>query len=134
MTKNGTYPTDFYSSEGFRYYADFGNSYDRLNYSLVCSLRNRPNARVTVYRAVPKSLKRSQKKINPGDWVTLVREVAKEHGLDALNGEYSIISTQIFARSLFTVGDSLLEWGYDPQPKIVGAPNEPTPSESPTTS
>jgi hypothetical protein len=59
------------------------------------------------------------KKINNGDWVTLSRAYAKEHGESALNGEYKIISKSVKAKTLFTNGDSINEFGYwAVQPKI----------------
>lgn len=52
--------------------------------------------------------------INPGDWVTLYRPYAKEHGESSLRGEYSILSRVVRAEELFTDGNSLYEWGWDP--------------------
>jgi len=51
-------------------------------------------------------------KINTGDWVTLSKTYAKEHGESALNGEYKIISKTVNAKELFTNGDSINEFGY----------------------
>ena len=51
--------------------------------------------------------------INNGDWVTLSKEYAKEHGEGALNGKYKIISKKVPARKLFTDGNSIQEFGYD---------------------
>jgi len=51
--------------------------------------------------------------INPGDWVTINREYAKLHG-EGLNGKYKIISKRVKASDIFTEGNSILEWGYDP--------------------
>lgn len=119
VTLNGIYPADFYSANGFRYYADFGESRDRSNYSGVVAYHKRPRARVKIYRAVPKSLPRSSKTINKGDWVTISRAYAVEHGKNALNGEYSIVSKVVRAADIYTAGDSIYEWGYDPQPLHV---------------
>lgn len=52
-------------------------------------------------------------KINPGDWVTINRSYAKEHGDSNLKG-YKIISKVATAKELFTDGNSIHEWGYDP--------------------
>jgi len=54
-------------------------------------------------------------KINPGDWVTLNRNYAKEHGQSNLNGKYKIISKAVRAKDVWTDGNSLNEFGYDPQ-------------------
>lgn len=58
-------------------------------------------------------------KINNGDWVTLSRAYAKEHGEGALNGKYKILSQKVPARKLFTDGNSIHEFGYDESGKIT---------------
>lgn len=62
-----------------------------------------------------KSLTPEEKiKINSGDWVTPVREYAVSHGRSHLNGKYKIVSKTVPAKHLFTDGNSIEEWGYDP--------------------
>lgn len=56
--------------------------------------------------------------INNGDWVTLSKAYAKEHGEGALNGKYKIVSQKVPARKLFTDGNSIHEFGYDESGKI----------------
>jgi hypothetical protein len=56
-------------------------------------------------------------KINPGDWVTITRQYAKDHGDSVLQGKYKIISKKVKASEIFTNGDSIQEWGYDPAEK-----------------
>lgn len=58
VTLNGIYPDDFYSSNGFRYYGEEGYY---STYSLIFSLKNRPNARVKIYRSVPLILSNDDK-------------------------------------------------------------------------
>lgn len=53
-------------------------------------------------------------KINPGDWVTLSRNYAVQHGQDTLLGKYKILTKTVLAKHLFTDGASISEWGYDP--------------------
>jgi hypothetical protein len=55
--------------------------------------------------------------INPGDWVTINREYAKQHGESALKGDYKIISKSVRAKDIFTNGDSIHEFGYWPKIK-----------------
>lgn len=57
--------------------------------------------------------------INNGDWVTLSKAYAKEHGEGALNGDYKIISQKVPARKLFTDGNSIHEFGYDMSGKAL---------------
>jgi hypothetical protein len=52
--------------------------------------------------------------INVGDWVTTVKSYAKDHGESALGGNYKIISKNVRAKDIYTNGDSIFEWGYDP--------------------
>src|SRR5690606_33036146 len=52
--------------------------------------------------------------IKPGDWVTIERRYAVEHGKAALNGEYKILSKTVKASELYTDGNSLYEWGWNP--------------------
>jgi len=52
--------------------------------------------------------------IGVGDWVTISRAYAKEHGEASLNGEYRIVSKRVRAKELYTTGDSIHEWGYYP--------------------
>ncbi len=52
--------------------------------------------------------------INKHDWVTLNRAYAKEHGESTLRGKYKILSKVVRAKDLYTDGNSIHEWGYDP--------------------
>lgn len=171
------YPEDVYSSKGWRYYGD-GLDSDKESWSIICSVRNKPSAKVKIYRSVPDFNKEIKDKIkdlnyiisyynkfkffpiknkivheledkydieeygydkrselilhdidnqivelsnnlyqkptiNKGDWVTLSRSYAKEHGESNLNNKYIIISKTIRADQLFTDGNSLNEFGYD---------------------
>jgi hypothetical protein len=54
-------------------------------------------------------------KINKGDWVTIDIDYAKEHGRSALNGVYKILTKTVKAEDVYTAGDSIFEWGYDPK-------------------
>jgi len=113
-----TYPDDFYSSQGARFYGDGADeARDRMIVSQMQSMKGRPDKPVTIYRAVPKSVP-TKEALNTGDWITLDRQYAKEHGEGALNGDYKIVKKTVKARDLFTNGDSIYEMGYDPQPYI----------------
>jgi hypothetical protein len=68
--------------------------------------------------------------INQGDWVTTVRSYAKGHGESALNGEYKIIAKTVKARDIFTNGDSIFEFGYDPQDSTRNMPERMMPEAS----
>ena len=109
LTK-GAYPEDFYSSKGHQYYGD-GRVDDKIVHSHLKSLRNRPEADVKIYRAVPN--KDEIKDINPGDWVTTNLEYAKDHGESQFDN-HKILTKNVKAKELFTDGSSFHEFGYHP--------------------
>ena len=123
VTSNGIYPKDVYSHNGFRYYGDYGNDYDREAFNKMQRMKDKPDEKVWIHRAVPKSVHTEALKtetplkhmIRPGDWVTISKDYAKEHGEAALKGDYHIASMRVPAKHIFTNGDSHLEWGYDPK-------------------
>jgi predicted GNAT family N-acyltransferase len=85
---------------------------DREAVKLFQQVRNKPDAMVTVYRAVPKDAK--QTGINAGDWITVSKQYAMQHGEGTLGGNYKIVSQQIPAKHITTNADSILEQGYYP--------------------
>lgn len=66
---------------------------------------------VTIYRAVPKSLKEG--KVRNGDWVSLSESYVKVHGEHTLNGNYRIMKEEVPAENLYWDGNDINEWGYD---------------------
>ena len=165
------YPADVYSSKAAQIYGG-GVPYDQKAFSIAQQYKDKPNALVTIYRAVPKDISNSEKlatlekqmaaymkrgtlpkdadnyssgskwydaayekreqlrkmpdeptsdinTINAGDWVTLTREYAKDHGESALKGEYKILSKKVKAKEVFTNADSIHEFGYQPQASAV---------------
>jgi DNA polymerase III epsilon subunit-like protein len=63
-------------------------------------------------------------KINSGNWVTPIREYAVSHGRSHLNGKYKIVSKTVPAKHLFTDGNSIEEWGYDPSKSSIDINND----------
>lgn len=115
-TGNKLYPEDVYSSNASRLYSS-GMDYDPQAISILQSVKDRPNAKITIYRAVPKEVKGE---INAGDWVTIVRDYAKDHGESNLGNNYKIVKKEVLARDLFTDANSIHEFGYDPQARLRG--------------
>lgn len=156
------YPPDFYTlsfDKALQYYGSGDDVSDRESLSAILSAKGKANAKVKVYRAVPKYIgevdpaknkeiedriekysklvrqnpwsedfkkqleqalsERPQQisSINAGDWVTPSRSYAVDHGESALNGEYRILSKSVPASHLFTEGNSLSEFGYNPPAK-----------------
>ena len=90
----------------------YGSGYaqaDKESRAAIVSIQGKPNAPVTIYRAVPESVD----KINPGDWVTLSPTYAKEHLRSNVSGG-KILSQVIPAKDLWFDGNSVNEFGYDP--------------------
>jgi hypothetical protein len=104
------YPDDIYSPKARQYYGT-GEANDAQLFRQIQSLKGKPDAMVTAYRAVPKDV--TANAINHGDWVTINKQYAIDHGEGALNGEYKILQGQYPAKSLFTNGDSPYEYGLD---------------------
>ena len=73
-------------------------------------MENNPDQEITIYRAAPEGTS-----INEGDWITLSKNYATEHGEAHLDGNYVILEQKVKAKDVFTNGDSINEWGYYPQ-------------------
>lgn len=108
---SGIYPEDLYSPNGYHYYGDGDVRRDRFCANVFSRVRNNPEALVKIYRAVPKTTKET--KLRNGDWVSVNREYAKEHGERNINGGYKIIEDEVPAKYVYTDGNSLHEQGYD---------------------
>lgn len=106
------YPSDVYSASASRIYGTGYPQADREAFDLAKRVRGNPNAQVTMYRAVPKD--ESIKSINPGDWVSLSKSYAQNHGESVLGKDYKIISQKVKAKDLWTNADSIHEFGYHP--------------------
>ena len=86
--------------------------------SYIRQFCGKQNISLMVYRAIPKAV--NDKSINGGDWVSIVKAYAIDHGITEWGkGNYKILKKRVHARDIFTCGDSWLEWGYDPQPENV---------------
>jgi hypothetical protein len=114
LTGGGTvYPDDIYSSKATQYYGTGDTALDRKTMRLIQNYKDNPDAPVVIYRAVSKEIPENAK-INAGDWVTINPDYAKMHGESTLNGEYRIIKQQVKAKDIYTNGDSIHEFGFDP--------------------
>lgn len=112
VTANGIYPEDVYSHQGLRYYGTGDDAGDAMMHDKINRLRGKPKKMILIYRAIPHGLRGA--KINRGDWVTLSKKYAMDHGRSALNGKYRILTKIANAEDVYTNGDSWHEWGYDP--------------------
>jgi hypothetical protein len=116
LTGGGTvYPDDVYSHNAARYYGHGNPEDDAALFRKIHALKGKPDEMVDIFRAVPKEafVNGQQPPFNHGDWVTISRKYAVEHGESTLNGDYKIMRARVPAKSLFTNGDSPYEFGLD---------------------
>jgi hypothetical protein len=106
----GMYPDDVYGENGHHYYGTGNNKMDRAVLDILREARGNPDHPITVYRAVPSEFK--DQDINPGDWVTPSIDYAHQHGLGW--DSHHIIEKTVPAKHIWTEGNSLHEFGYDP--------------------
>jgi hypothetical protein len=104
----GIMPENVYSSKGIGLYGLGDRQIDSQWFAAAYKAKGKPDAEVTVYRAVPKGVK----DINNGDWVTTSKNYAQNHGESALNGDYEIISKKVKAKTLSSEGYPY-EFGYN---------------------
>lgn len=128
---SGVYPKDVYQRPDWYEQGD-GLAVMRR----VLALKDRPDAKVAIYRAIPTEVYKREmaaaeksgepflnRVIRPGDWVTIDKIYAKEHGESALNGDFKVVHKNVPASHIFTNGDSIMEWGYHPDTAKVGQRN-----------
>lgn len=120
LTGGGTvYPDDVYGPNAARHYGssfetDGDSGHDARLFAKIHAVRNKPDQRVSVWRAVPKSaFAKGQPKFKDGDWVTIHRPYAVQHGESSLGGEFKLMRGDFSAKHLFTNGDSPYEFGLD---------------------
>lgn len=108
------YPDDVYGPNAARYYGvASGDATDKAAIRIIQATKGKPDAPVKVFRAIPKDIQSNE--INPGDWITTMKSYAVMHGEGALGGDYKILEKTVPAGDLYTNGDSIFEFGYDPK-------------------
>jgi hypothetical protein len=116
------YPKDFYGPRGQQIYAPgprfTGDVYGLANkesYNIIQKVRNKPNAEVTIYRAVPKGIN----KINEGDFVTLSPKYAELHAASGYGqrGDEAgqVLTAKVKVKDLVWDGNDVNEFGYFPK-------------------
>lgn len=88
---------------------DFGEPGSQGSIRQIIDAQGNPSKSVTIYRAVPKG---ADPVIRDGDWVTISREYAEQHGMSNVNGVYDILSATVQAQDIWTDGNSVNEFGY----------------------
>lgn len=124
LTGGGVYPSDVYSRPDW-YEQDEGLAEMRK----IARLKGNPEAPVWIHRAVPADVaKKAMKSDYPlgyifrsGDWVTTNKQYAKDHGESVFKGNYEVFSKRVKAKDIHTNGDSIFEWGYNPETSEVAS-------------
>lgn len=101
---------DIYGSHAAQYFGTFEGS-DGESIQHIQAAQGKPERYVTIYRAVPASIKSDQ--IRNGDWITLTRRYADQHGKLNIIGRYRVISKRVKAKNVYTDSNSIHEFGYD---------------------
>ena len=124
------YPSDFYSGQGQRLYAqgprfaddEFGLS-NQQSYRAIQAARGNPDAEVTIYRGVPNE--EGITSINAGDFVTLSPKYAELHASSGYGprGEDAgkVISQKVKVKDVYFAGDDVNEFGYFPDTTAANA-------------
>ncbi len=126
-------PADIYDTKvQHQYYGGGGHDPDSKqsdieSFKVINAVRGKPDAPVTIYRAIPKDAKDAE--IHPGDWVTPSAHYAKWHGESNLGNwdesgedyipDYKVISKTVPAKELFWDANSVNEFGWDPSQGVV---------------
>ncbi len=110
-------PDDFFSERGPRLYMyndAAGRETQAAIASAIQSIRGgNDNARIIVYRAVPKGVKFDGLQ-SGGQWVSPSKTYAENHGKSRFGfGEYRIVREVVKAENLWWDGNDAREWGYD---------------------
>jgi hypothetical protein len=107
----GAYGDDIYRADAADLYGrGFSDGGEAVR--IIQANRGNPNARIKVYRSVPKGSTGDLKK---ADWVSTTRKYAEDHGERNFRGDYDIIESEVYADELFSEGNGVHEWGYDPR-------------------
>ena len=85
---------------GWHYYGHGGGAEyvarDKQTIEIMRSFRGKPEKEITIYRAVPKDINT----INPGDWVTINKEYAKDHGYRYVGDDYNLVEKKVKAKDV----------------------------------
>lgn len=110
---NDAAPSDLW--EHMNDYHDLSDKSTKESYRVLKSIQGKPDEEVTIYRSVPNGVD----KINEGDWVTLSKNYAKEHGMHESDPskDMPVISMKVKAKYIGWDGNDLNEFVYNPKNK-----------------
>ena len=102
-----SYGEDIYGPNALQYFGS-GDPREKSTLQILQSLRNKPDAPVSIYRGVPSNA--TDAAIGHGDWVTLDPKVAADYGS-------KVLQMQVPASHVTAWPDAMLEYGYFPPVK-----------------
>lgn len=109
LLENDVAPRDIYDHPGW-YVGDEKAKESRESIAVIRAARGKPDVLVTVYRSAPAGTK-----IKSGDWVSLSKTYAKQHGYgEDSSQDMPVISQKVPASHVKWAGDDLNEFGYYP--------------------
>jgi len=103
---------DILGKNALRYFGTGNDAMDRATIKIIQDAAKNPGKPITIYRAVPAGTDA----INAGDWVTVNRAYAESHA-NYSDDPTEIIEMQVFPTEVFSDGNSIHEFGYDPSGK-----------------
>lgn len=109
---------DVFGEEFYSHPEEYGfGECDEETMEQLRRVRQDPQAMVRIYRALPPGLGQ----INRGDWVTLSKDYARQHAMrdDVAARDWPIVQAEVSARTVFTDGKDLDQYGYD-GPSLTG--------------
>ena len=111
LFENGDLPDDIYDNPQY-YVGDPDSPAAQETIAALRAIRDKPDAEVTIYRAAPEG-----SPLNEGDWVTLSKTYATQHGFHADDPslDLPVMEQKVRARDIRFAGDDLNEFGYFPE-------------------
>jgi hypothetical protein len=86
----------------------YAGSIDKETVDTLKRIQGNPDAMVTIYRSAPKEVTH----IQDGDWITLSKKYATEHGYQEDSADdWPVIEARVPARVIWTDGNDLNEFG-----------------------
>jgi len=106
-----SFPEDIYSVRAMQYYGEGNKILDKITLSIFNSIKGKPDAKIKIYRAIPNEAKEG---IQAGDWVTVNKQYARNHGEMQFGKDFRIIEKNVQAKEVVANADSIHEQGYYP--------------------
>lgn len=109
---------DFYAHPEYYSQGDVGED---ESVSQIMRAKGRPDAKMRIYRAVPAQY--ADQPLQAGDWVSTSEAYARRHGSqENAADDWPVMRYAVPAKTLYTDGNSVNEWGYWGDQSLGGMP------------